>query len=70
MYNNSVKDKVKFLQSHAANVATKAYWFICSGMRMNLSKKKENGQIPSKQAENEWNCQIWETKIHACLFKF
>ena len=25
-------------------------------------EKKENRQIPSKQAENELNCQIWETK--------
>ena len=32
-------------------------------------KKKENCQIPLKQAENEWICQIWETnkKRNSCL---
>ena len=36
---------------------------------MNLSKTKENCHIPSKQAENELNCQIWETKKKEFLFK-
>ena len=44
--------------------------FISAGMRTNLSKKKEdNCYIPSKQAGNELNCQIWETKKKEFLFK-
>ena len=32
-------------------------------------EEKENRHIPSKQAENELNCQIWETKKrrNSCL---
>ena len=38
-------------------------WPILQGCKWQFVKKKqEHGQIPSKQAENEYNCKIRETK--------
>ena len=58
-----------FLMSYMMSGGLPNALFIKQGCKWQFEKKQEHGQIPSKQAENESNCQIWETKKQEFLFK-